>query len=91
MALNLFIGISRDQLERWLRDAQADLAAGKTLSSYGTGDTNASKQVQMDIRQRIAEILNALNAIDSTAYPAAQTKRVTRTQIRESQAEDPSI
>lgn len=81
MALNPFIGQSREQLETWLASAQTDLAAGKTLSSYGSGDVSGSKQVQMTPLERIEKLLYALYLIDPDTYPLASIRRVTRTQV----------
>ena len=81
MAINPFIGVTQAQLERWLADAQADLAAGKTLSSYGSGDVSGSKLIQMTPLQRIEKLLYALYLLDPTTYPLASIKRVTRTRV----------
>lgn len=82
MPLNPFIGQSREQLETWLTSAQADLAAGKTLSSYGAGDSSASKQVQMTPLERIEKLLYALYLIDPDTYPLTSIKRTNRTQVQ---------
>jgi hypothetical protein len=82
MPVNVFFGIPQATLETWLRDAQADLAAGKTLVSYSTGDTSGSKIVQSSPQTRIELILRALYLIDPESYPASSVSRVTRTRIR---------
>lgn len=82
MAMNPFIGRSRDQLETDLARAQDDLAAGKTVSSINTGDFASGKQVQLTPQRRIEYILRALHAIDPDTYPASEISRVSRTQVR---------
>lgn len=77
--MNPFIGATQAQLESWLRDAQRDLAAGKTISAVNAGDAGSQKMVQMTPLDRITKLLAALSLIDPTTYPPADIRKVTRT------------
>lgn len=89
MPLNPFIGQPRAQLETWLRDAQTDLALGKTITDAGAGDTNFRNEVACDPIERIEDLLYALFLIDPVTYPASKIARVTRTQVFVNPAPDP--
>ncbi len=79
--MNPFIGWTQTQLETALRDAQDDLAAGKTITGAGAGDTRFDNQVSLDPQKRIELLLRALNLLDPVTYPASQITRVTRTKL----------
>lgn len=79
--MNPFIGQSQETLEAWLREAQEDLAAGKTITSAGAGDTRFDNQVSGSPEKRIEQLLRALNLLDPVTYPATEIRRATRTRI----------
>jgi hypothetical protein len=82
--VNPFVGASREDLEKWLRAAQRELATGKVESAWTGGDTSSSKYVfaDLDPRRRIELILQELNRMWPDAYPNATSKKVTRTRMR---------
>lgn len=80
--INYFIGRQRDWLEEQLRIAQDDLAAGKTVTSAGAGDSQVNERVEVPIKERIEQLMLALNAFDPKKYPLSQIRRVTRTQVQ---------
>jgi hypothetical protein len=55
-----------------LAAAQDDLAAGKTISSSGVGETRKTERVELSVRERIRQILYALNRIDPITFPIGQ-------------------
>lgn len=69
MAINYFLGRSREQLEADLEAAQADLAAGKSTTSAGSGLVTIRSQIELTPQRRIEMILKALNAIAPVDYP----------------------
>lgn len=79
MALNYFIGWTQARLEAELTKAQQELAAGASIQSGSGGDTSFSQISQIPIQQRIEMLYRALNALDSTTYPAASITRHDRT------------
>ena len=85
MAFRYFLGRSQEWLEAQLQQAQEDLAAGKTLSSWGNAGDSASKQIQISAHERIRMLLNDLNAIDPDNYPSTSIRRIRTTvgKIRE--------
>jgi hypothetical protein len=76
--MNVFAGKLEEWLLAELAIAQDEYAAGKVIVSVGTGDMNSSKVIQVSVRQRIAELWLALNALDSTKYPMATMLARTR-------------
>ncbi len=66
------------QLGEWLVAAQADAAAGKTITQVGAGDVYSTKQVQSSPATRIKQLLQALAYYDPTNY----SMPVTRTTIQ---------
>lgn len=79
MALNQFIGWSKDDLEAALRRAQEDLAAGKSIESSRAGDVSKTERYEKSIDERIGLILKALSLLDPVKYPADQITRTTQT------------
>jgi|APGre2960657404_1045060.scaffolds.fasta_scaffold03325_4 hypothetical protein len=79
MALNLYIGWEKHELQAELRRAQEDLAAGKTIVDTNTGDVSKGEQVEASAITRIRQILRALNALDPANYPADQITPRNRT------------
>lgn len=80
--LNYFIGKTQAQLETALASAQADLLAGSAVMQAAAGDASTQLRIEYDTKNRIELILAALNALDPVTYPAAQTKRVSRTKVQ---------
>jgi hypothetical protein len=78
VAINYFIGWSREKLEEALRDAQEDLAAGKSTISAGAGDAHSASKVDKSAEARIKMILRALNKIAPEDFPAAAPTGATR-------------
>lgn len=72
MAFNPFFGRSWDTLAADLEAAQDDLAAGKTISSSGVGETRKTEQVEISARERIRQILLAMNRLRPDAVPLDQ-------------------
>lgn len=64
-----------------LTKLQAELLAGKVVTSVASGDVSAGSLVEISIKERIELILARLNELDPTNYPAADTRRVTRTKL----------
>lgn len=81
MAVNYFAGKTQTWLETELGKAQAELAAGKTITTANSGDVGFGKQVQIEIKERIERILYALFKLDPDTYPLASSVRVTRTRM----------
>jgi hypothetical protein len=79
MALNLFAGKSQAWLEAELAKAQADLSAGKTVTSVSSDGSTTGKLVQVSAVDRIKLLLRALNKLDPTHYPYNEATSVTRT------------
>lgn len=82
MPINYFIGKDQAWLEAELAKAQADFSAGKTLVSVHAGDVSSAKQVQVDVRVRMEQLLYALYLLDPVKYPADQIRRTTVTVAR---------
>jgi hypothetical protein len=78
--MDYFIGWDQTDLETELRKAQKELAAGKTITGTGAGDTNTNKAVQIEILARIEMILAKLSLLDPVTYPPASVNptRVTK-------------
>lgn len=71
MAIDYFIGWSRQDLETELRAAQEDLAAGKDTTAAGAGDAHIQSRIEISPMSRIQMILLKLNALAPTDYPLA--------------------
>jgi hypothetical protein len=82
MGLNYFIGWSRQDLERELRRAQEDMAAGASIESAGSGDVNSRNRTEHSPSERIKLLLKALSALDPEAYPASSTVAIRQTRIQ---------
>ncbi len=93
MGINYFLGWNKEDLLRSLREAQEDLAAGKTIMSAGAGDANSASRVEKSIEARILMLLKALNAIDPDNYPIGSITAITQTKIAFSryQAPEPAV
>ena len=72
MAFNPFYGRSLAALQADLAAAQDDLAAGKTILSSGVGETRKTEQIEHSTRERIRQILLALNRWSPLDYPLDQ-------------------
>lgn len=81
MAFNPFIGWSKTELESALKDAQLELAQGKSTVSVSAGDSSASKVVQMSPMERIRKLYIALNALDAVTYPMSAIASINKTHI----------
>lgn len=81
MAINYFIGWTTDDLQRALREAQEDLAAGKATIQAGAGDASAQSRIEKSAEARIQLILRALYAIDPETYPLADITPITQTRV----------
>ena len=81
MAINYFLGWGIADLERELRVAQEDLAAGKAPTGAGSGDANVQSQVEQNAMSRIKLLLQALNKLDPEKYPADDVTAITQTRI----------
>ena len=79
MALNLFAGKSQSWLEAELAKAQADLAAGKTVTSVSSDGSTTGKLVQVSAVERIKMLLVALNKLAPNTYHYNDVTPVTRT------------
>jgi hypothetical protein len=77
--IRYFIGRTQAWLEAELFKCQAELAAGNTVMSVTTGDTQTGAQVQVNIERRIEMILAELYILDPDNYPRSATVRITRT------------
>lgn len=73
MAVNYFVGRSQDELEGFLRAAQDDLAAGKTVQDASSGDVSKRENISKSIESRIRMILQALTNLDPGKYPPSQS------------------
>lgn len=85
MAINYFLGQSRQQLESALAERQAELLAGKTVTRIAAGDADATSAITLPTTKVIEMILSALNLIDPDTYPASSIRRIDRTigQVRQ--------
>lgn len=81
MAINYFIGWEVEYLERELRSAQEDLAAGKAAIQAGAGDVSVQNRVEKSIEARIELLYKALNKADPDTYPIDEITRITATKI----------
>lgn len=81
MAFDPFIGWTQAELESALKDAQRELAEGKSLTSVSAGDGSASKAIQMTPITRIRKILLKLHTIDAVAYPMDSITPTSQTQV----------
>jgi hypothetical protein len=79
MALNLFAGKSQSWLEAELAKAQADLSAGKTVTSVTSDGSSTGKLVQVSAVERIKLLLAALNKIAPDSYPWKDAVSTSRT------------
>lgn len=79
MAINYYIGWDVKDLEAALREAQEDLAAGKSITMAQGGDARSESQVQKSPEERIRMILRALNIKDATKYPIEDITAITQT------------
>jgi hypothetical protein len=76
---NYFIGWSQEQLAASLRKVQAEIASGKRITSWGSGDTNVSKQGTTSPEEAHDRILYALHILDPATYPLSSIRRQTIT------------
>jgi len=81
VAINYFIGWSQEDLEGALREAQEDLAAGKSTTQAGAGDASVQNRVEKSIEERIKLLYKALNAKDAKKYPIDQITAIDRTRV----------
>jgi hypothetical protein len=81
MAINYFKGWSREQLEAALKDAQEDLAAGKSTVSAGAGDANSSSKIDKSAEERIKMLLRALHDEAPEDYPLEEVTATNETRI----------
>lgn len=81
MALNYLAGLSREELESALLDAQRELMAGKVATQAGAGDVSSSSRVEKSLEERIILIWRALYALDPISYPLESITRTTATKI----------
>ena len=79
MAINYFIGWSQQDLEEALREAQEDLAQGKSTIAAQGGDSRIGSQVDLSAQERIKMILKALNLLDPDTYPIASVSSINTT------------
>lgn len=70
-----FVNVSQEQLETWLAEAQADLAAGKTVTSAAAGDASSSNRVDKTPLARIELLYKELNLRDPDTYPLSKIAR----------------
>lgn len=82
MPINYFLNRSQSDLEADLVSAQNDLAAAKQRTAVNTPHTGVQFQTEESITRRIRRILYALNQIDPTTYPDADTIPVTMAEVR---------
>jgi hypothetical protein len=80
-AINYFIGKTQAWLEAELAIVQEDIAAGKTLVSWGAGESTAVNVRQVSLQTRWEMLYRALNELDPDNYPATNF-RVRRTTPR---------
>lgn len=65
-----FPGESEQTLETALKRVNAEIMAGKTLTSWGSGDSSASKTQQVNPERLRDMIYHDLNQINPTFWPA---------------------
>ena len=81
MAFNPFIGRSKTQLKLDLQYQQDNLAANKSITMNGVGETRKAEKINKSIESTIAQILRALNALDPVNYPIDQITRDRQTRV----------
>ena len=79
MPVNYFVGRSRQWLESELRAVQDDIAAGKTVTSYGAGDISSGKQVEINLDERWRRLYYALYLLAPLEYPLSAISKITVT------------
>ena len=82
MAINYFVGWSREDLEKELRLCQEDIARGKSLMQWGAGDSQGSSKILISLRERYEQIYFALSEDYPDDYPPAAGARTRRTTPR---------
>jgi len=78
MGFNPYIGRTKAWLEERLAEAQDELASGVQVISSGSGDVTAAGIAQRSARNRISDLLVALNLLDPAKYPATAASAPTR-------------
>lgn len=81
MAVNYFIGRTREELESALREAQDDLLKGSALIRADILDSSTQSRVEKSNEERVRMILTALNKIAPDDYPIGQTSAIERTRV----------
>lgn len=79
MAFNAYLGKSQQWLESQLALAQADLAAGKTVTRANSDVIGVQNELGLSTTERIRLLLAALNKLDPETYPADQVSPATQT------------
>lgn len=72
---------SQEQLEEQLDNILAEIAGGKTLTSWSVGDSSAEKSVWLSKppEERLKLIAEALSIVDPTTYPPDSFVAITQT------------
>jgi hypothetical protein len=78
---NIYIGLSLEDLEARLAIARDDLEGAIIEASAGDVRGQFTPQGTFAIRQRIEDLLYALNRLDPVKYPPEQIFRDSRTTI----------
>ena len=71
-----FPGRGIQWLQARLERIQEDIAAGKTLTSWGSGGDSASRQVNTDPLAVQRMLLNDLNIVAPATYPVESLRRI---------------
>lgn len=72
--MNYFVGWSREDLEKALRQCQEDIAAGKTLVQWGAGDSSGQRKTMLRLQERYEQIYAALTELAPEDYPSTNTR-----------------
>ena len=81
MAVNYFVGKTQAWLEAELAKVQADIAAGKTITTASSGDVASGKMVETNAKARFDQLYYALYLLAPTTYPQTGM-RVSRTRFK---------
>jgi len=81
MALNRYIGMSQEDLEQALANAQQDSLRGKTSTQNSDGNIMNRSQMSETPDRRIEKILYALYLLNPAKYPIEEITAIRETRV----------
>jgi hypothetical protein len=76
-----FPGKQLPWLEQKLGLVLEELASGTTITSWGEGDSSASKATHLSAMERKRMLINDLNLLDPANYPLEDTAPVSKVRV----------